>query len=277
MAVIRVSKRNAFVVPKLLEGLMIDELKTTMKYSSEHWFRVLMINKQFLRATLVAALFTATLTAQNAPTLRQGNVELGLFAGAGYGLSVTGTVNNNESVSVPSFHAVFGGDFGYAITKSIFVVGESSYFPSLGVSNASSSPFCTSSVGGSCQQMQQIVDTYKRRIVEVNGGIHYRLPVPESRFVPYLAGGVGAVHSLSSTVTQAVTCSGSCSGFQTGSSQTSSLNGASAFEVAVGAGARMYLSEHFGFRGEFRFYHPFGVDNLGSFYRVSGGLFFQLK
>ncbi len=226
---------------------------------------------------LVAGFTAVALLGQEAPTLRKGNTEIGVFAGGGYGLSVTGTLNDNTSVSVPSFHAVFGGDVGYAVTKTIFVVGESSYFPSLGASTAASSPFCTSMVNNSCQQTQQVVDTYRRRVVEFNGGIHYRLPLPDSRFVTYLAGGIGAAHALSSDVTGNITCSGQCSGFQSAGGQTSSLKGGTAFEVAVGAGARLYLNEHFGFRGEFRFYQPVGISNLGAFYRVSGGLFFQLK
>lgn len=212
--------------------------------------------------------------AQNAPTLRQGNTEIGLFAGAGYGLSIAGTIDNNTSESVPAFHLVAGGDVGYAVTKSIFIVGEASYFPSLGASTATLPPICLVAGTTGCQESATVVYSYKRKIVEFNGGIHYRLPVPESRFVPYLAGGVGAVHSLSSEITQNTICTGGCTG---SSGNVGTLSGGTAFEVAAGAGARLYLSEHFGFRGEFRFYHPFGVSGLGSFYRVSAGLFFQLK
>jgi hypothetical protein len=53
--------------------------------------------------------------------------------------------------------------------------------------------------------------------------------------------------------------------------------GATGAEVAAGAGLRVYVTEHFGFRGEFRLYHPFGLDNVGNFYRATGGIFFQLK
>jgi hypothetical protein len=222
-----------------------------------------------IRLMLVAGTTTAALWGQDAPTLRKGNTEIGLFAGGGYGLSVAGTVGGQTSQSVSAFHVEYGGDAGYAITKSFFIVGESSYFPALGASQASHSSQNPS--GGTTTTTL----SYNRRLAEFNGGVHYRLPVPESRFVPYLAGGIGGAHFFSSTVTETTSCTSGCT---PGAPQNfGTASGATAFEVAVGAGVRMYFSEHFGFRGEFRFYHPFGVDNLGSFYRVSGGLFFQLK
>jgi hypothetical protein len=218
--------------------------------------------------TRVLGLATALLTfaassavAQNAPTLRQGNTEIGFFAGGGYGLgSSAGTVNGTAfSISERSFHVMGGGDVGYAVTKSLFLVGEGSYFPS--ISAATSSDL-----------------TYDRKIYEFNGGIHYRLPVPESRVVPYLAVGVGLAHFPGETASHTLTFLAGCSGSactQTG--KPLAIPGATGAEIAGGAGVRVYATEHFGFRGEFRIYRPFGIDNVSSFFRVTGGIFFQLK
>jgi len=195
-----------------------------------------------------------------------------MFVGGGYGLNVTGTSNGNsfsENTTTgsqnhtPGFHVMGGGDFGYAVTKSVFVVGEASYFPSL------SPAYATNTSGGVRTDY-----TYDRKVVEFNGGIHYRLGLAESRFVPYLAAGIGAAHFMASTVTSSATV------VSTGSSTPGNsyqAPGATAFEIAAGGGARLYLSEHFGFRGEFRLYHPFGISNIGTFFRATGGIFFQFK
>jgi len=232
-----------------------------------------------------AALFafvTATASfAQNAPTLRQGNVEIGGFVGGGYGLNITGGENGSSfSESATNFHVMGGGDAGYAITKSVFLVGEVSYFPSLSPAT-SMSTVCAPGVSPPGTTSSPCYDrelSFDRRVFEFNGGIHYRLPVPESRVVPYLVGGVGAAHFMGTTVTnelvQLTGCSGSAC-ITPGASQ--SVSGQTAFEIAGGAGLRVYMTEHFGFRGEFQIYHPFGIANLGSFYRVSGGVFFELK
>ncbi len=226
--------------------------------------------KLIIRSALVAGFTAVALLGQEAPTLRKGNTEIGVFVGGGYGLNVTGSVNGQTSQSISAFHIEYGGDAGYAITKNFFLVGESSYFPALGPSQASISSKNPNN------GTTTTTFSYDRRLTEFNGGIHYRLPVPESRFVPYLAGGIGAAHFFSSDVTETVTCTSGCNPGPP-NNHFATAQGATAFEAAVGAGVRMYFTEHIGFRGEFRFYHPFGVDNLGSFYRVSGGLFFQLK
>jgi hypothetical protein len=119
--------------------------------------------------------------------------------------------------------------------------------------------------------------SFDRKVVEFNGGIHYRLPVPESRVVPYLAGGIGAAHFLSSTITDTTTKLDNCSSGCSVTTATQTAPGATAVELAGGVGVRVYANQHFGFRGEFRVYHPFGIANVGTFYRFSGGIFFQLK
>jgi hypothetical protein len=56
-----------------------------------------------------------------------------------------------------------------------------------------------------------------------------------------------------------------------------SLPGQSVFAVDGGAGARAYVTEHFGFRGEFRYFKPVGLNSVKSFYRIAFGVFFQFK
>ena len=60
--------------------------------------------KLIIRLALVAGLTAVALLGQEAPTLRKGNTEIGVFAGGGYGLNVTGTLKDNTSLSVSAFH-----------------------------------------------------------------------------------------------------------------------------------------------------------------------------
>lgn len=220
----------------------------------------------------VLALSAMSLLAQDAPTLRQGNTETGLFVGGGYGLGISNTGQQQGNVSGSSMHFMGGVDGGYAITKRLFLVTEASYFPSItkvDIRTTSQVPLPTGTI------TMQNDRTYDRRVVEFNGGVHYRLPVPESRFVPYLVGGAGGVRFSSSDIM--TTSTNLATGAVTPGQGQSPLPSQIVAAIDGGAGARFYVTEHFGFRGEFRIFRPFGIDNLTSFYRIAGGIFFQLK
>lgn len=217
--------------------------------------------------TFVLALSATSLVGQDAPTLRQGNLEVGGFVGGGYGLGVANSLRTEGyTITGDTFHLMGGGDVGYAITKSIFLVGEASYFPSLGAVdlNQTSGTLETDHV-------------YTRRITEFNAGVHYRLPVPEKRWVPYLVGGVGGVRGSGSAVTATVTDLSKTPPTTSTPVMQPAPASQTVFAINGGAGLRFYVTEHFGFRGEFRLFKPIGVENLTSFYRVAGGIFFQLK
>ena len=204
---------------------------------------------------LVSALSAADKTA---PTLKQGNIEAGAFVGGGYGLG--GQQGGN-------FHVMGGGDFGYAITKSVFLFGEGSYFPSV---------FKIPPVLGTPPKgITYSATPYERSLAEFNGGVHLRLPVPESRVVPYVLGALGGVHAMSTSTTETIVDSTLTPAKTT--TNTLPLAGGSAFLVSGGGGVRIYATERFGFRGEFKIYKPVNGTGLNSFFRFAGGVFFQLK
>jgi hypothetical protein len=205
-------------------------------------------------AILIAALVPAL--AQSGATLKKGNVEAGAFVGTGYGL---GNPNGGN------YHIMGGGDFGYAITRSVFLVGEVSYFPSLGDTISRSDPNNKGEVE---------VHSYKRRVTEYNGGVHLRLPVPARRVVPYLVAGMGGVHFYDSKLKRWLVDK---NGVKIQDLQDDTIRGDTGFALNAGAGLRVYATEHFGFRGEFKIIKPYSIPNLDSFYRFAGGIFFQFR
>jgi hypothetical protein len=243
-------------------------------YTSSH-FKSMIKLQPFYFAALLAAVSATSSLAQDAPTLRKGNTELGFFVGGGYGLGVSSDaqkLNPGDTVSVTgsSLHVMGGADVGYAITKNFFLVGEASYFPVLGNVDVRSSDATPTT-----KATLQTDHTYDRRSVEFNGGVHYRLPVPESRVVPYLVGAIGGVHFSTGNVV--VTQTNLSNNVPSSLPGQGPLTPQTAFAVNGGAGIRFYVTEHFGFRGEFRMFRPFGIPYLTSFYRVAGGIYFQLK
>src|SRR5271165_3647897 len=118
------------------------------------------------RLCLLAALFTVCLLGQDAPEIRAHTFEVGAFPGASYGID--------------DFRFQFGANVSYAFTKHLLPYVEYSYFP--GIEHSRQNP-----------ALPKTIDTFTLNIHDFHAGLHYRFTIPESRFAPYLAFGMGTV------------------------------------------------------------------------------------
>ena len=178
-------------------------------------------------ATLVAS--SLPLTAQDAPFLRRNNVEIGVFPGASYGVDKT--------------RFLIGSNVAWAATKYIMPYGEFTYFPEL-----------NRTFNDNNQQFD-----YKFRLYDIHGGVHLRVPIKESRIVPYAAAGVGYMRSILTIESSNVE------------------RGSNDLAVNGGGGIRFYVGERWGFRFEAKVYHTTNGDLEGTFGKVVGGIFYQIR
>lgn len=187
---------------------------------------------------LTVGLFCLALSsasAQDAPEVKAKTWEVGTFAGSSFGLD--------------KFRVMGGANVGYAITKHIFPYAEVSYLP--GIGRRETGPGST-------------ID-YELPVTDFHGGVHLRLTKPGWRFVPYGILGVGMIRVGAGTGTRKQA---------DGRVSTVSIVSSTEFASNFGAGARVYVTERWGFRVEAKVYKPTGrfTDTFG---RVAGGLFWQ--
>lgn len=168
-------------------------------------------------------------TAQDAPFLRRNNVEVGVFPGASYG--------------VDKSRFLIGTNAAWAATKHVMPYGEFTYFPELNRTGEDS--------GGKFD--------YKFRLYDLHGGIHLRIPIKESRIVPYAALGAGYLRSILTI------------------SRNNVNRSANDFAVNGGGGLRFYVGERWGFRFEAKVYRTTNGDLEGTFGKVVGGIFYQIR
>src|SRR5947208_10611497 len=100
--------------------------------------------------------------AQRTPDLRPGNFELGLYAGASYG--------------VDSFRPMGGVNLSYSLPKLLLPYVEFSYFPELIRNYTAPGQVFTESAS----------------LIDFHGGVHVRILPHEARYVPYAVVGFGA-------------------------------------------------------------------------------------
>jgi hypothetical protein len=178
------------------------------------------------------------------PDLRPGNFELGLFAGASYG--------------VDSFRVMGGANLSYSLPKLLLPYVEFSYFPAL------------------IRNYNTPTDNFNisAQIEDFHGGVHIRILPHESRIVPYGVAGFGVLHS--NTTGQAVPAPGVCS---TAACTAALSSNVSIVEtdpaVNFGAGLRVYHTSYLGYRVEFKEYRPLTGQFDKFFSKVEGGIFFQ--
>jgi hypothetical protein len=112
--------------------------------------------------------------------------------------------------------------------------------------------------------------SYPVPLTDYHGGVHIRLPVFRERpFVPYLAFGLGVVHTPSeSTVATYRDASGANGTVQV------DVAGGNDFAGNGGAGLRWYINQRFGIRGEAKYYQPKTGPGFG---KVEVGFFFQIN
>jgi len=172
---------------------------------------------------------------------------VGGFVGSSYGLD--------------EFRVMGGGNVTYGITKHILPYFEYSYFP--GITRELDTAF-----QGTGRPL-----TYRFEIPfsDIHGGVHIRMPIRESRFVPYAVAGIGALRAHGRTVTASFTDI-------SGRPQTVPLpiDSSTDFAANFGGGLRWYARQNWGMRLEAKVYKPTGTFTT-PFGKIEWGFFFQLR
>lgn len=196
----------------------------------------------------------ATMSAQVPGT---GSMELGGFVGATYGLG--------------SYAEMGGGNFSYAVNKYLLPYVEFSYFP-----------YLERQTSGTIAGTESYKANYSLAATDFHGGIHFRVPIKESRIVPYGVLGLGRLGFSQAPVNITYTVGSGSSA----STVTTTLHSPStgAFAVNFGGGLRFYVHPRFGLRVEAKGYKPTGqATGPGSFgynspfLKVEGGFFLQFR
>src|ERR1022692_1333739 len=194
--------------------------------------------------------------AQAVPTVKRGNVELGLFAGESYGFD--------------RFRPMGGGNLAVGVSRYLYPFVEASYLPGL---------LRTQDLGNNTTLR------YNIKVTDFHGGMHFRLPLAERRVIPYGVAGVGLVRESQATgyITQTL--------FGQPTTSPSPISSITSFAVNFGGGLRFFLTERFGLRLEFKAFKPVSASNLGVnaqsplqgrlqpaiFYRFAIGPYFQFR
>lgn len=202
---------------------------------------------------LVCAIaFVSVVSAQVPGT---GSIELGGFVGATYGIG--------------TYAEMGGGNLSYAVNKYLLPYVEFSYFPEI-------ERQLSGTIGGTNNPYK--VD-YSLAGTDFHGGVHVRVPIKESRIVPYGVFGVGRMGYSSGTLN--ITYTDSSGATHNGGTIQSPGGGRAA--VNFGGGLRFYVHPRFGLRVEAKGYKPFGEPAGGNFgysnpfLKVEGGFFLQLR
>ena len=203
--------------------------------------------KSLLR--LLVLLSPLTIASAQVPAVRRNSFEIGGFVGASYGLD--------------SYRVMGGGNVSYGVTKYILPYVEYSYFPGIqrevkGTFSGTGRPFTI---------------RYDIPISDFHGGVHIRIPIRESKLVPYGVFGLGGLTSSDRTATATFE---DASGART---LPFPVKGETDFAINFGGGLRYYVGQKYGFRVEAKTYKPFG-DQAKGFSGVFGkaefGFFIQL-
>jgi hypothetical protein len=189
--------------------------------------------------------------AQDAPAVRKGTTELGVFLGSSYGAD--------------EFRVMGGGNVSYAVTKWLLPYGEFSYFPGLPRQQGQPNLGDKGSGGG--------VANYDVPLSDFHGGVHIRVPIREKRFVPYGVFGLGVVHNYKTTIHYKYKQDGAATMLDI------PVTSANYFAINFGGGIRYYINQKYGFRVEAKVYRVDGglkspID--GYFSKYEFGFFYQI-
>lgn len=205
------------------------------------------LSRRLAFALLFAGTITPAAFAQSAPHLSSNTFELGGFLGSSYGAD--------------SWRVMGGGNITYGVTRHILPYAEFSYFPGItrkqtGTFPGTGAPFSIS---------------FDVPITDFHGGVHIRLPIKESRIVPYLVFGMGLLRSGEKDYIATFRYpDGTVDEIR--NTQPSSTD----FAVNFGGGLRYYLNQRLGFRIEAKAYKPTG-EFKNVFGKVEGGFFIQFR
>jgi len=194
----------------------------------------------------VTAALVPYVHAQDAPSVRAGTVEIGGFAGLSDGLD--------------HFRIMGGGNVSYGVTKWLLPYGEFSYFPAIARSlDVNSGP------------VEQNI-RYDVPLYDLHAGVHLRVPIKESKVVPYGVLGVGIIKSSFNGNAIFTFTQNGVPTTQQKAFQDQHTDGA----INFGGGLRYYVNEKFGFRLEAKVYRPFSglYDNFVG--KIEAGIFYQI-
>jgi hypothetical protein len=201
----------------------------------------------------VIGIGSACLTPQNCfgqvAVVRQGSFEIGGFAGASYG--------------VDAFRVMGGGNVTYAVNKWLLPFAEYSYFP--GIARTISQP--VPGLSGVTAH-----STSSTPLSDFNGGVHIRIPIRESRIVPYLVLGLGSLTHFPHTTTLSYAGADGLPHNIVGTDPAGTN-----FAGNFGGGLRYYVNQRFGFRLEAKGYKPADSSITPAFGKVEAGFFYQLR
>jgi hypothetical protein len=204
-----------------------------------------------LRATLGCAVLCVStapaIFAQSAPHLSANTFEVGGFVGGSYGID--------------SWRIMGGGNVTYGINRYILPYAEFSYFP--GINRKIEGTFPTTG------QPYSIV--FDVPITDFHGGVHIRLPIKESKVVPYLVFGLGMLRSAETNYRATFSNPDG-----TRDELSGSVPSSTDFAFNTGGGLRYYLNQRLGFRVEAKVYKPSGTFT-NPFGKVEGGFFIQFR
>jgi hypothetical protein len=187
---------------------------------------------RFTTASALAVLSAFAVFGQ-APVVRTGNTEIGGFVGASYGIDEARVMG--------------GGNVAYALTRAIMPYAEYSYFPGIGRNQGSVH--------------------YTIPLNDLNAGVHLRVPIRESKIIPYGVFGMGLIHSSPTTATDVR---------PDGSTLPVDVPAYNSFAINFGGGLRYYTNERYGFRVEAKVYKPTGTFT-DTFAKFEFGFFFQVR
>jgi hypothetical protein len=209
-----------------------------------------------IKLVLLLVLFAMGAAAQSAAVVRQGSYEIGGMVGASYGID--------------KFRVMGGGNVTFAATRVVLPYFEYTYFPGL-------LRQVETQAGGTGRP---VVGTFEVPLSDVHGGVHIRIPVAESKVVPYLVAGVGMIRSPARTVDVTFDTAGGLDNTQIAVPSDTTL------AANFGGGVRYYVNQRFGFRVEAKAYTPlqdFGelpggiTPSSKVFSKFVGGIFIQIR
>jgi hypothetical protein len=196
------------------------------------------------------------------PDLRPGNFELGLYAGASYG--------------VDAARPMGGVNLSYSLPKLLLPYVEFSYFPEL------IRKFDKTLPGNNFPDHF----TEAAKIEDIHAGLHIRILPHESRVVPYGVIGFGVLHSRNTgtdipdaqaCVVPGISTSPCTAGQLAALSKSTTVISENDPAINFGAGLRVYHKSYLGYRIEYKLYRPLsGQQEFQKFFsKAEGGIFFQ--
>lgn len=209
----------------------------------------------FVLATI--SIYSGLAYAQSRSIFRSGSIEAGAFVG--------------QAVNLDQRPAIYGGNVTFALNRRMLPYAEYTRFSGIQFRADRRIPGLTS----------PITIQYRTPYTDVHGGVHIRLPIRESRLVPYLAAGLGALAAPTRLFN--VNVEGIQIPFTASASRLLAFNS--------GGGIRYYASQRFGVRAEAKYYRSIstssvspatGSSNFASRYHIAFGkyefgVFYQFR